>query len=244
MRFITRSAMAAATIAVVAVAYGCGARTPKLTADSVKEVVKEALENYGLESHDRTMVSIKGAVKEAIEAAAIEEHSRLVELVMERVKGLAQQELKRLNAAALIYKWEVLEVPIAPENNFSYFKQLRQYDSYTVVDIVELPSISLPFRLDIDYNYRLFRSEAHYHIADGDNARNLAAAKSIFTDLGKTGSIGFSYTLDYKLEWNGSAQPRGQIDLGNRARSLAKPADRLKFERRFEARWVSRIRER
>jgi len=217
-RFITRGAVAAAIMTLAAVTCGCVAqRQPDLTADSVKVLVREAIEDHEVESRNRMM-----------------------KLVMERVKHIAQQEIKRLNAAEWIYKRDVHEIPIPPTNNVSYFKQFRQYDSYTVVDIVALPSVFLSFRLDIDYKYSLFRSEAHYRISDGDNARNLAAAEKTFTDSGETGSTQFSYTLDYELEWVGAIQQRGEIDLGSKARAIRKLEDRLSFTQQFNARWVAR----
>jgi len=217
IRFITRGTVAAATVTLAAVTFGCGQRQPDLTADSIRVLVREAIEDHEVESQNRMM-----------------------QLVMERVKHIAQQEIKRLNAAEWIYKRDVHEIPIHPRNNASYFKQFRRYDSYTMVDIVELPSVFLSFRLDIDYNYRLFRSEAHYRISDGDDAPNLAAAEKTFTDSGKTGSTEFSYTLDDELEWVGAAQQRGEIDLGSKARAIRRPEDRPLFTQQFNARWVPR----
>jgi len=239
MRFITRGTIAAATMTLAALTYGCGQRQPDLTADSIKVVVREALEDHELESHNRTIDSIKGVVRQALDASVVESHNRTMKYVMERVEHIAQQEIKRLNTIDQIYRNTLHEISVVPADNVSYFKSLRQYNSYTLIDIVELPSVFLSFRLDIDYHYRVFRTKAHYRISEGDAARDEAMAEYLFLRTNKTGTTSLSYTLDYELEWTGATQQRGQDDMALKARATTKPT-----EQRFDARWVSRVRQR
>ncbi len=216
MKKYVRATMFALAVLVMAVALSCGPRSGEVSPEALERTIGEAVEDYLVKSREKAQ-----------------------EAVLAQVKEIAEQEMKRLNAIEQLYKDKLREVmPLNPMLYGHFVKQYRHYDSYTLVDVIEDPSIFVSYTAKISYHFKVFETKRYSNTFD-ENARAKARAETEFHETDQGGNLVLSYVFGTDLKWDG--EPGRPSPAGSEEPRSTTTGPQLLQKKRFDAQWVDQI---